>query len=370
MHLLLALLNKLNKSLTYQNKGKKKKAIVIITVAFFNKQNKSDFFDFSVYLIYNDKGKFIFINKIQMTENQTQAKTIQLDTINPEPERKIGFFEKGVQKFTGFLAKITNQPDPQTWAHQSPSQEVATQPNQSQSNSKEPSFFDKLVSSTQNLLNKTENFVSTAAEKTKDVTQKIREAPGKVVETTNTVIQKGVDIGEKVKDRAENVVDKGINFGKNLQTTMSDGAKQFTQDPLKATGNVVKGTVTSTTELGKEWGEQAKEIWENTIEGVKTTGENVKDKLKNAGQEIQMNWDKLETKATNTFWEIKEAGTKVFEKAKETWTNAFNSAKDLVKNPVNHIDTMIWWGKDTSTQVQTETENTTSLDSLEQAAEQ
>lgn len=331
MHLLLALLNKLNKSLTYQNKGKKKKAIVIITVAFFNKQNKSDFFDFSVYLIYNDKGKFIFINKIQMTENQTQAKTIQLDTINPEPERKIGFFEKGVQKFTGFLAKITNQPDPQTWNPQTPLQ--------GQSNkTKEPSFFDKLVDSTQNLLNKTEGIISTATEK------------------TNTIIQKGIDIGEKAKDRAEDIVDKGIDFGKNLQTTITGSAKQFSNDPLAATKNMVSWTVQSTTKLGKELGNQAKEIWTSTVSVATDAGQNLVENI-------------AETTNDTLIWGVKEAGTKVFEKAKETRTNIINSAKDLVNNPVNHIDTMIWWGKESPTPIQTETENTTSLDSLEQAAE-
>ena len=70
------------------------------------------------------------------------------------------------------------------------------------------------MNSTQNLLNKTENLVATAAGKTKEITQQIREVPGRVVEKTNTVIQKGVNLGEKVKDRAETLTDKGIDFGK------------------------------------------------------------------------------------------------------------------------------------------------------------
>lgn len=49
-----------------------------------------------------------------MTENETQTTTVQLGAINPEPAKKPGFFETGMKKFTGFLAKITNQPDPQT----------------------------------------------------------------------------------------------------------------------------------------------------------------------------------------------------------------------------------------------------------------
>jgi hypothetical protein len=45
-------------------------------------------------------------------------------------------------------------------------------------------FFSKLVSSTQNLLNKTEDFATNTAQKTLSVTQTIKDAPGKVVSTT------------------------------------------------------------------------------------------------------------------------------------------------------------------------------------------
>lgn len=275
-----------------------------------------------------------------------------------------------------FFAKITNQPNPETWIPQNETpqtqnviQRTEFETSQQKEQKEGTSFFDKLVNSTQNLLSKTENFVSIAADKTKQVTQQIREVPSKIVDKTNTAIQKGIDIWEKVKDRAENITDKGITFGKNLQTTMSDGTKQFTQNPLKAAENIMKESFNSTVQLGKDLWKQAEEIGGNTIDTIKTTWENIKDWLKNAGQEIQLKWGKIETKATNIFWEIKEAGTKVIKKTKEAGTNAFNTAQDIVKNPVNHIDNVIWSESEKAVPIQTETANTTSLENLENKSE-
>ncbi len=118
---------------------------------------------------------------------ETTAQTVQFSEVNPTPEKKENFFEKGVKSFVGFIAKATGQPDPEKGT-----------------SSASPSFFEKLVSSTQNLLDKTQDFAS------------------KAVEKTNAVIDKGIDLGEKVKSRAETAVNSGVNFGKNLKTTMTE----------------------------------------------------------------------------------------------------------------------------------------------------
>lgn len=312
-----------------------------------------------------------------MPETENQVTTVELWKINSKEntERKPWFLEKGVKNVVNFFAKISNQPHPETGAPQSSSTQQPTyQENQAQETlpqewKKTSSFFDTLVNSTQNLLNKTENLVSTAANKTKEITQQIREVPGKVVEKTNTVIQKGVDLGEKVKDRAETLTDKGIDFGKNLQTTMSDGVQQFTKNPLQATGNIVKGTVNSTTQLGKDLWNQAEEIEKNTLKNIQTTGENLQEGLKNVREETQRNWDKAGIKATNVFWEIKEIGKNIVEKTKEVGSNTFDTTKDLVKNPINHIDKVMWGEHQRAPTPTTETENTTHLDNLEKATE-
>lgn len=313
-----------------------------------------------------------------MPETENQATTVELWKINSKEntQRKQWFLEKGVKNVVNFFAKISNQPHPETGAPQSSSTQQPTyQENQAQETlpqewKKTSSFFDTLVNSTQNLLNKTENFVATAADKTKEITQQIREVPGKVAEKTNTVIQKGVNLGEKVKDRAETLADKGIDFGKTLQTTMSEGAQQFSKNPLNATGNIIKGTVNSTAQLGKDLWNQVEEIWKNTIESVKTSGVNMKDTLKNAWQEIQINRGNIETKATNVFWAMKEVGKKVVEKTKEVGINTFDTAKDVVKNPINHIDEVMWGEHQETTTLTTETENTTHLENLEKGTEE
>lgn len=95
----------------------------------------------------------------------------------------------------------------------------------------------------------------------------------------------------------------------------------------------------------------------------------MKETLKNAWQEIQVNGENIETKATNVFWEIKEVGKKVVEKTKEVGINTFDTAKDLVKNPINHIDEVMWGEHQETPTPTTETENTTHLDNLTKATE-
>lgn len=313
-----------------------------------------------------------------MTENQTPT-TVQLDSIPSWEPPKMGFFEKTVKNFVGFIAKVTGQA--------APKQQTATPPADGTSSSspaaaptlgadqnnggsdmpkKEASFFDKLVASTQNLLNKTEQFATKATEKTKQLTQSIREAPSKVVDKTNTVIQKGVNFGEKVKNQAEQTIDKGVDFGKNLQSTMKEWAQQFKTNPIQAGGNVISGAAHSTAEIGKGLGWQAKEIGSNAVAKIKDTGSTIKEHIHNAGQQVNIDASgEIKSVPTNIVGGIKQAGAKVVGKTKEFWQHAIDTTKDIIKNPVKHIDNLASDGMSSQEAVVTETENTTSLDHLE-----
>ena len=77
-------------------------------------------------------------------------------------------------------------------------------------------FFSKLVNSTQNLLNKTENFATTTAQKTLNVTQTIKDMPGKVVEKTTGFVDKGINIANQVKDTAQATVQTGVSSVTNV----------------------------------------------------------------------------------------------------------------------------------------------------------
>ena len=104
------------------------------------------------------------------TENTAQ--TVPMNEINQSPEKKENLFERGVKKLVGFIAKATGQANPETGVSSVSSPDSNEQTSSPMSN---PSFFEKLVSSTQNLLNKTEDFANKTAEKTKNLTQNIRE---------------------------------------------------------------------------------------------------------------------------------------------------------------------------------------------------
>lgn len=313
-----------------------------------------------------------------MTENQTPT-TVQLDSIPSWEPPKMGFFEKTVKNFVGFIAKVTGQADPKQQTAVPPADETSSSspaaaptPTADQNNGgsdipkKEASFFDKLVASTQNLLNKTEQFATKATEKTKQLTQSIREAPSKVVDTTNTVIQKGVNFGEKVKNQAEHTIDKGVDFGKNLQSTMKEWAQQFKTNPIQAGGNVISGAAHSTAEFGKGLGWQAKEIGSNAVAKIKDTGSTIKEHIHNAGQQVNIDASgEIKSVPTNIVGGIKQAGAKVVGKTKEFWQHAIDTTKDIIKNPVKHIDNLASDGMSSQEAVVTETENTTSLDHLE-----
>ncbi len=260
---------------------------------------------------------------------ETTAQTVQLSEVNPTPEKKENFFEKGVKSFVGFIAKATGQPDPEKGT-----------------SSASPSFFEKLVSSTQNLLDKTQDFAS------------------KAVEKTNAVIDKGIDLGEKVKSRAETAVNSGVNFGKNLKTTMTEWAQKFTENPLQAAGEIGKGVVSSTTHLGKDLGEQVKDAGSASLNQLKEGAQTLGEEVQQVGEQLPL----AGTPATNFVADLKGKGEKALDATKEIWKNLVTSTTDFVKNPIEHFDFLTGKGNDEAPTVQTETENTTALENLEKAA--
>lgn len=299
------------------------------------------------------------------TENSAQS--IQLSEVNPTPEKKENFLEKGVKRFVGFIAKATGQPDPERWTASTSS---ATPSEGGNSEAASPGFFDKLVSSTQNLLNKTEEFANKAAEKTKNLTQTIREAPGKVVEKTNTMIDKGINLGEKVKSRAETAVKSGVDFGKNLKNTMVEGAQKFTEPPPQATGDIGKGVVSATGNFWKEVADQTKDLASSSLEHAKEGAKILGDEVKNAGQQLHIDEEGLmKVTPTNLIGEMKEKGKDALEKTKSLWKNIVDNTTDLLKNPVEHLDSLTGKGTNEAPKIETESENTTALDNLEKQEE-
>jgi hypothetical protein len=121
-------------------------------------------------------------------------------------------------------------------------------------------FFSKLVNSTQNLLNKTENFATTTAQKTLNVTQTIKDVPGKVVEKTTGFVDKGINIANQVKDTAQSTVQTGVNFGTSVTSSVTQGTQGATSNPLGAITDIGSNLVNNTVQLGQNLGQQATEL--------------------------------------------------------------------------------------------------------------
>ena len=126
------------------------------------------------------------INQEQVAQQPVQAAVPQAPASQAPAqaeEKKWGFFG-GIKNMFSFWNKA-----PENAAAPQPNvgdtvQNVTAQASNTVNSAVETggSFFQKLVSSTQNLLNKTENFATSATEKTLQITQTIKDVPGKVVE--------------------------------------------------------------------------------------------------------------------------------------------------------------------------------------------
>lgn len=295
------------------------------------------------------------------TENTAQ--TVPMNEINQSPEKKENLFERGVKKLVGFIAKATGQANPETGVSSVSSSDSNEQTSFPISN---PSFFEKLVSSTQNLLNKTEDFANKTAEKTKNLTQNIREVWEKTVEKTNAVLDKGISLWEQVKSRAETTVNSGLDFGKNLKTTVTEWAQKFTENPLQAAGAIGKGVVVWTIDLGKDIGDQIKDAGSASLEQLKGGVQNLENGVSKAGEQISLDRaESITTTATNFIADLKEKGKDALTATKEIWKSVVEKTSDLIKNPVEHLDTLTGKGQEEILTLETETENTTALENLE-----
>ena len=298
------------------------------------------------------------------TENRAQ--TVPMNEINQSPEKKENLFERGVKNLVGFIAKATGQPNPETGVSSVASPDSNEQTSSPRTN---PSFFEKLVSSTQNLLNKTEDFASKAAETTKILTQNIREAWEKTVEKTNAVLDKGISLWEQVKSRAETTVNSGLDFGKNLKTTVTEWAQKFTENPFQAAGEIGKGIVTSTANLGKDLGEQIKDAGSVSLEQFQEGVQTLENGVSQAGEQVSLGGaDKMMTTATNFIADLKGKGKDALTATKEIWKSVVEKTSDLMKNPIEHLDTLTGNGQEEISTLETETENTTALENFEKVA--
>lgn len=276
-----------------------------------------------------------------MTDNNQSPQTVDLNAINTTQQTPVqeGFFDKQLKNFAGFVAKMTGQPDPQTWAVQTPVQNSASLPQEqsfisSQSpmtaesqvqnttppqqenlqatqlpkSPKAPSFFDKLVANTQNLLNKTQQVANNLIEQGKEIWA------GVVATTQN--------LAEQAKTTTANIVQNPV-------------------ETIKNTASQAVSTVQNTGEKVFQSGNQA--------------GQNIKEQATISGSE------------GGFLQQVNQGLWTIVEKTKEIWSSAVANTKSFVQNPLEHIDNLAGAGVPQSP-VQTETENTTSLENLEKDA--
>jgi hypothetical protein len=112
--------------------------------------------------------------------------------------------------------------------------------------------------------------------------------------------------------------------------------------------NMVSGAV----EAGEWLVESAKSTWESIVAPV------AQPATESAPQ----------APANDLVGGIKQVWSNIIDKTKEIGQNVVDTTKEVIHNPVEYIDTLAWKGQpDTQAPVQ-ETENTTNLDNLGNAA--
>ena len=105
------------------------------------------------------------------------------------------------------------------------------------------------------------------------------------------------------------------------------------------------------------------------VNWAQTMWENAVNDFKNAGQQVSIDDpNNLNAVPTNAFGEIKQAGANIIDKTKEIGWNIVDKTKEIVQNPVEYIDNVAWSGVQQPQQPVPETENTTNLDNLQNAA--
>lgn len=346
-----------------------------------------------------------------MPENNQTPQTVDLSSVNP-PQNSApqeGFFDRQLKNFAWFLAKVTWQPDPQTWsqnpAPQSTPQESITQ-QPSEPALKESSFFDKLVANTQGLLNKTQELATSIADKTstfseglvkttQNVTSTVQNVSNSVISTTTnaaqTIASAPQNIANTVGSIAEQTTNQVQNLGNQATSTAQNFANQATQgvSNLVQTGQeiwsqivdhgsqAVSNIQTSATQAATTIQNQTSNFMQNPVETLQSSAENLTNQAQNIAQQSVNIAQQTATQTQQTIEQGSQTGLlnqissgviQIVDKSKEIWSSAIENTKSFVENPVEKVDSLISAGMP-QTPVQTETENTTSLDNLDKKLE-
>ena len=224
--------------------------------------------------------------------------TVPLSEVNPPEPKQPSFFDRAVGKLVGFIAKATGQPDPITGlknresipAQQGMNQEWLVQmPIEGQQvPQQEPWFFQKLVASTQNLLNKTNSVASSITSTTSNIAGKITEktnavagaitsAPTMVANQATNLINKGVDMWGQLKDSIQT---NAQNLAGNVQNFASNpvgGVQNFVANPIAGVQNIGNQVMQS----GQQVMASAQQMWGQVVHGVQNAGGQVMSGVQN-----------------------------------------------------------------------------------------
>ena len=320
--------------------------------------------------------------------------TVSLSEVNPPEQKKPSFFDRTLGKLVGFIAKATGQPDPITGlknGESAPAQQgmnqdwIAQMPIEGQQvPQQEPWFFQKLVASTQNLLDKTtsvansitsttSNIAGKITEKTNAVAGVITSAPTMVANQATNLINKGVDMWGQLKDSIQT---NAQNLAGNVQNFASNpvgGVQNFVADPMAGVQNIGNQVMQS----GQQVVASAQQMWGQVVNSVQGVGvqipfavpvqatESVPVQTQDAAA-VQMPENASQTQVVAQSVPVQlNPIENVFSGIKQGASNFVEKTKQFVQNPVESIDGFAGSGAgNQQVSVQTETENTTSLDQL------
>ena len=302
--------------------------------------------------------------KNTMPENQQTPQTVDLSSVNSQPKKE-GFFDRMLKSSASFIAKATGQPDPLSWAANTVSQQ-APQAGQSallQAKS-EPGFFDKLVASTQGLLAKTQQITNSVVNTTQNISNT-------VVNTANSAAQMVASAPGNIANTVSNVAQQTAQTAQNLASQ----ATQSVEATLQKTQQVWSQIVENSTQAISNIKDHATDFVENPVSAVQNTTQNVVNQAQNITAPVvnQVSETLNQSQENHSdqqglVSQLHQGIGQVIQKTKEVGSEALANTKEFVQNPINKIDQIAGaWVPQAP--VQTETENTTSLDKLEQTSE-
>ena len=298
--------------------------------------------------------------------------TVPLSQVNPPEPKQPSFFDRTLGKLVGFIAKATGQPDPitglkngeSTLAQQGMDQEwVAQMPIEGQQvPQQEPWFFQKLVASTQNLLDKTtsvansitsttSNIAGKITEKTNAVAGAITSAPTMVANQATNLINKGVDMWWQLKDSIQT---NAQNLAGNVQNFASNpvwGVQNFVANPIAGVQNIGNQVMQS----GQQVMASAQQMWGQVVHGVQNAGGQVMNGVQNVWWGVVSNmqnmWGQMMNGvsqfASNPVWgvqnfvadpmagvqnignQVMQSGQQVVASAQQMWGQVVNSVQSV-----------------------------------------